>query len=76
MNTVKGSVKETFVGIVHEPDHLVSVRSQFEKFAPSSEEDGERYMTEDDFVEAIAPPNENYVRCSPSLCSIVYNSLT
>ena len=60
MATVKESVKESLLGATVEPQLSQQARVTFEKFARSDEE-GERYMTEDDFVNAIAPENEDYV---------------
>lgn len=80
MDKVKESVKQTLVGQVHERDYSTSLRSQFEKYASHTEEDGERYMTEGDFVEAIAPENEDYVsarrRCQTTKPSVLMRRLS
>lgn len=58
---IKESLKETLVG-TEEPPANVSTesRDRFIKFA-SLEEDGEKFMSREDFVDAIAPPEEDYV---------------
>ena len=60
MATVKGAVKESLVGTTIEPDVSQQARATFFKHARQSE-DGEPYMTEDDFINAVAPENEDYV---------------
>ena len=61
MATVKEAVKESLVGTTIEPDVSQQARATFTKHARHSE-DGESYMTEDDFINAVAPENEDYVR--------------
>ena len=60
MATVKEVVKESLLGTTREPQLSQQSRATFDKHA---REDGseEPYMTEEDFVNAIAPPNEDYV---------------
>jgi solute carrier family 25 (mitochondrial aspartate/glutamate transporter), member 12/13 len=60
VHEVKEAVKESLVGTTIEPGLSQQARATFEKFARHSE-DGESYMTEDDFVDAIAPTGEDYV---------------
>ena len=60
MATVKESLKESLVGTTIEPELSQQSRATFEKYARRTE-DGEVYMAEDDFVDAIAPTSEDYV---------------
>ena len=67
MATVKESIKESLVGTTIEPEVSQQARATFERFARRDDE-GELYMSEDDFVDAIAPPTEDYVSApAPSL---------
>ena len=60
MATVKEAVKESLVGTTIEPQLSQQARATFQKHA-RKDESGEAYMTEEDFVNAIAPENEDYV---------------
>ena len=60
MATVKEAVKESLIGTSVEPLLSQQSRATFEKYA-RQDEDGEYFMTEDDFVNAIAPESEDYV---------------
>jgi solute carrier family 25 aspartate/glutamate transporter 12/13 len=63
VTTVKETVKEALVGsAVEEPVQQLSAqtRATFLKFA--KEEEGELVMHEQEFVDAIAPEEEDYVR--------------
>lgn len=61
---VKEAVKETLVGTTIEPQLSVQAQIHFEKHARKDEND-ELYMTEEDFVNAIAPQSEDYVSPAP-----------
>ena len=61
MAAVKEAVKESLVGTSIEPGLSQQSRATFEKYA-RQKEGGESYMTEEDFVDAIAPTGEDYVR--------------
>lgn len=61
MTTVKGQLKETLVGAVKEPELSLDAKAAFDRNARKDEDTGELYMTEDEFVNAIAPANEDYV---------------
>lgn len=61
MTTVKEAVKESLVGTTQEPQLSQQVRTNFMRYAEADQETGELFMTEDDFVDAIAPKNEDYV---------------
>ena len=61
MATVKEAVKESLLGTTVEPQLSQQARANFEKHA-RRDDDGELFMNEDDFINAIAPESENYVR--------------
>lgn len=63
MATVKEAVKESLLGTTIEPQLSQQSRSTFEKYA-SQDEEGEMYMAEEDFINAIAPEKEDYVSLS------------
>ena len=60
--TVKEAVKESLVGTTREPQLSQLTKQTFNKHARKDEDTGELFMTEGDFVDAIAPKNEDYVR--------------
>ncbi|KAI0840131.1 mitochondrial carrier [Hypoxylon sp. FL0890] len=61
---VKEAVKESLLGS-EEPAHLsASHRTSFLKNAKKDDHTGELYMGPEEFVEAIAPPNEDYHKIS------------
>ena len=61
MATVTEAVKETLVGTTREPELSSQTKAAFDRHAKSDEETGELYMTETEFVNAIAPGTEDYV---------------
>ena len=63
MAVVKEAVKESLVGASIETGLSQQSRQTFEKYARHPEE-GEAYMTEEDFIDAVAPTGEDYVRSS------------
>ena len=65
MSGTKEALKESLVGTTIEPELSQQSRATFEKYA-SKDEDGKTFMTEDNFVNAIAPASEDYV------CSNIY----
>lgn len=68
MATVKDVVKESLVGTTREPELSQEIRATFNRYSrldeAFDEASGERYMTEEEFVNAIAPFDEDYVRTS------------
>ena len=57
------SVKETLVGTTIEPQLSQQFKATFDRHARRSDDEGEEpFMTEEDFVNAIAPKDEDYVR--------------
>ena len=60
MATIGESVKESLLGTTM-PTHLSDdSRANFVKFA-KVDENGDLYMQEEEFINAIAPPEEDYV---------------
>lgn len=67
---VKDGVKESLLGVELTDDQLQlpeQTRAEFMRHALKDEESGEYYMGEKEFVDAIAPMNEDYVRIALSL---------
>ena len=60
MATVTQSIKESLLGSTQPPDLSQESRANFLKFA-KQEDDGEWHMSEEDFINAVAPPEEDYV---------------
>lgn len=60
MATVTEQIKESLVGASTEPQLSEDSRRTFLKHA-HEESDGEHYMTEQEFINAIAPTSEDYV---------------
>lgn len=60
MATVAETVKESLLGATLSADLTQESRTTFLKHA-RQDENGDLYMEEQDFVDAIAPPDENYV---------------
>lgn len=65
MATVKEQIKESLVGTIIEPSLSTDAQATFLRKAKKDEETGELYMTEEEFVDAIAPENEDYVSSVP-----------
>ena len=69
MATVAESVKGSLLGISL-PDQLSpSSRTTFLKHVRRDDETDELYMGEEEFVNAIAPPDQDYVRLALSISS-------
>lgn len=71
MATVTEVVKESLVGITIEPELSQEVRATFDRHAIQDDVTGESYMTEKEFVNAIAPVNEDYVSSDMNLAASV-----
>ena len=61
MATAKQAIKESLLGATREPELSQQTKATFDRNARQDEATGDLYMTEEDFVNAIAPANENYV---------------
>lgn len=55
------TVKETLLGVEDEPQLSAQTRAEFMQHAKKDEETGKYYLSEEDFVDAIAPTSQNYV---------------
>ena len=72
MATVAETVKESLLG-TSQPEALSpSSRTTFLKYARRDQDNDELYMGEEEFVNAIAPPDQNYV----SLTSLTTQSIS
>lgn len=60
MATVTETVKESLLGSTVPTTLSTESRATFLKYA-QRDEDGELYMNEEDFINAVAPPEEDYV---------------
>lgn len=73
MSSVTETVKASLLGTAEEPQLTQQIKANFLKHARKDEQTGELYMTEQEFVEAIAPKEEDYVsgcsRC-PWCCAM------
>ena len=61
MANVKDMVQESLLGVEQTLNVSEQNRQDFLKYALRDEETGEHYMTENEFIEAIAPASEDYV---------------
>ncbi len=61
MATVTEAVKESLVGSTREVPMSDQSRAAFTRNSQPDEQTGERYMTRDDFIRAVAPADEDYV---------------
>ena len=61
MATAQQAIKESLLGTTREPELSQQTKATFDRNARQDEATGEFYMIEEDFVNAIAPANENYV---------------
>lgn len=63
---VKEGVKETLVGVEGEEQQFsAQTRAEFMQYAIKDDESEEYYMGREEFVNAIAPPSEDYVSSNP-----------
>lgn len=61
MATAKTAIKESLLGTTLEPEISSQSKATFDRNSRQDEETGEQYMTEEDFVNAVAPASEDYV---------------
>lgn len=59
------------IGHSHSPSLSATARRTFDRHA-SHESDGQKYMTEEDFINAIAPPHEDYHKIKREHYSILF----
>jgi hypothetical protein len=74
--TIKETVKETLLGVEDEAQLPSQTRAEFMQHARTDPESGDHYMSEEDFVNAIAPESEDYVRINLLRASAVSPVLT
>ncbi|KAK4508288.1 hypothetical protein PRZ48_002026 [Zasmidium cellare] len=72
MERVKDSVKETLVGTEDEPQMSLQSRQEFMQHAIKDEATGEYYMGEKQFVDAVAPPGEDYHKIKREQYAILF----
>ena len=72
MATARLAVKESLLGTTREPELSAQARTTFDLNARLDETTQELCMTEEDFVNAVAPSSENYVstRWLPWFCKV------
>ena len=63
MATAKTAIKESLLGATLEPEISSQSKATFDRNSRQDEETEERYMSEEDFVNAVAPASEDYVGC-------------
>jgi hypothetical protein len=61
MGTVKTQVLETLMGTTESPELSKQMRSDFMKYAVKDAESDEWFLGENEFINAVAPPSEDYV---------------
>ena len=60
MASVTEAVKESFLGLTEGPHMTYQARANFLRHA-QKDENGELYMDEENFIDAVAPKQEDYV---------------
>jgi hypothetical protein len=73
MATVAETVKESLLGTSQPEELSPSSRTTFLKHARRDEDTDELYMGEEEFVNAIAPPDQDYVSLNVPYCSPTSN---
>lgn len=61
MSKVAGAVKASLMGSEEEPQLSQQIRARFMQHARKDPETGELYMTEKEFIDAVAPKDQDYV---------------
>lgn len=61
MASVTEQAKEALLGTSDEPQLSQQTRAEFMKYALQDPENGEKYLDEEQFINAIAPRGEDYV---------------
>lgn len=82
LTTAKEVVKDSLLGSEVAEDLQLSAQSKatFEKHSRKDEKGAEDYMSEEDFINAIAPTDEDYVsevtlRCLPASRRLITNGI-
>ena len=61
MASVIEQTKEALIGTTDEPQLSQQTRAEFYNYAIQDPETGEKYLDEEQFINAIAPKGEDYV---------------
>ena len=61
MATVKAQVVETLIGTTESPELSKQMRSDFLKHAIKDADGDDWFLGENEFIDAVAPPSEDYV---------------
>jgi len=71
VTVVKEAVKESLIGSEgsNQPQLSSQTKARFLAKATKDPETGELFMGPDEFIDAIAPVNEDYVSCQPVLAT-------
>lgn len=71
MSTVTEAVKESLVGSPssEQPQLSHQIKANFHQHARKDDQTGELYMTEEEFTNAVAPKQEDYVSLSPAVAN-------
>lgn len=67
---VKEGVKETLLGVEDELQTSDQTRSEFMKYAKKDENTEEWFMSESEFIDAVAPVGEDYVSNITTISSL------
>lgn len=62
MASVKESVTEALLGSTEEPKLSEQAKQTFFRYAIKDDASGEPYLGREQFIDAVAPPSEDYVR--------------
>lgn len=67
MSNIKATVKESLIGSSDDQSQPVpqQMKANFYRHARKDEQTGELFMSEEDFVNAVAPVQEDYVSRNP-----------
>lgn len=72
MATVQEAIKESLVGSERPSMLTEEAKKTFDKHASHKTPEGEKYMTREDFVGAIAPPNQDYHKIKREQYAILF----
>ncbi|KAJ5715929.1 uncharacterized protein N7483_013110 [Penicillium malachiteum] len=72
MTNIKEAVKEQLVGSTEVPQLSHQARSNFLRYS-KKDENGELFMTEDDFINAVAPKHEDYHKIKRDQYGILFS---
>lgn len=72
MATIQEAVKESLIGSERPPLLTDEAKKTFDKHATHITPEGDRYMTREDFVSAIAPPDQDYHKIKREQYAILF----